>query len=379
MRMGRYNSDSETDFLEKIKTLEDRISKLERTPQAGNSGMSRGSFTVEGGGDIIVRDGGAVRALNDDGSEASMEDGRFKTISGDVSGDEEPGAIFGFVLEQSNDPGFSGRMVMFLVPPYDPTVGIDDDNLMYLEGESSGSPGSFYIQSKTTDPVGAGWIVAANLLFMGQQQIFLNAQAGNVFINASGDVLINPSSLNTFVTYQNTASAANCNLAVNGLIQRSTSSVRNKVDVEDLDIDTEAVLQLRPRTWRDKKEAESAPEGETTRRYVGLVAEEVAEHLPAFVEYDENGDPDYVSYDRLAVALLAVVQELSQQVQELAELNDLTLGRRARSGIVVGSQPPPTVPSRPEPTPMDPPTRPSREEIIRVLEERRGGGRRASR
>ena len=50
---------------------------------------------------------------------------------------------------------------------------------------------------------------------------------------------------------------------------------------------------------------------------LGLIAEEVAEVYPEFVQYDENGEPIGVNYSRLTAALIGAVKELNEQLQEL--------------------------------------------------------------
>lgn len=125
-------------------------------------------------------------------------------------------------------------------------------------------------------------------------------------------------------TNATTASAANCFIdSSNQTIRRSTSSLRYKVDVETAALDTELLLQLRPVTFRDRGEAEE--HGEGTRRYLGLIAEEVHElGLTQLVQYQTDPDapdsgerPDGVQYDRLTVALLGIVKDLSARVAEL--------------------------------------------------------------
>jgi hypothetical protein len=111
-----------------------------------------------------------------------------------------------------------------------------------------------------------------------------------------------------------TASAANAVLnngssPANELL-RSTSSMRYKTDVMDIDEDWRRVVRaLRPITYRSR-----APADDPSKRWYGLVAEEVSEIEPRLVHYtrDDAGNdlPDSVQYDRLAVILLKAVQEL---------------------------------------------------------------------
>jgi hypothetical protein len=91
---------------------------------------------------------------------------------------------------------------------------------------------------------------------------------------------------------------------------RSTSSVRYKTDIADLDADWSRILRgLRPITYRSK-----APADNPALRWLGLIAEEVSEVDPRLVHYtrdpDGNEVPDAVQYERLTVLLLKAVQEL---------------------------------------------------------------------
>jgi hypothetical protein len=97
------------------------------------------------------------------------------------------------------------------------------------------------------------------------------------------------------------------NLTVTGTITES-SSLKLKENVETSEGNLEKVVNLRPVTYNKIG-------SQTTE--LGLIAEEVAEVYPEFVQYDENGDPIGVNYSRLTAALIGAVKELTNQVQEL--------------------------------------------------------------
>jgi len=97
------------------------------------------------------------------------------------------------------------------------------------------------------------------------------------------------------------------NLTVTGTITES-SSLKLKENVETSEGNLEKVVNLRPVTYNKI--------GSETKE-LGLIAEEVAEVYPEFVQYDENGDPIGVNYSRLTAALIGAVKELTNQVQEL--------------------------------------------------------------
>ncbi|MFJ2297391.1 tail fiber domain-containing protein [Oerskovia paurometabola] len=111
--------------------------------------------------------------------------------------------------------------------------------------------------------------------------------------------------------------AANCGINGDGTILRSTSARRYKQDIEDLVVDPDVVLQLRPRTWRDRGEIDRDPE--CTTRYPGFIAEELVEAgLEQFVVYTPEGEVDAIAYDRLTAALVPVLQRQQRQLDEQA-------------------------------------------------------------
>jgi len=87
-----------------------------------------------------------------------------------------------------------------------------------------------------------------------------------------------------------------------------SSSKRYKKDIEDLKVDADEVLKLRPVTFKWK---------ETSYKDIGLIAEEVDEVSKDLVVYDAEGKPDAVKYDRVALHLLAVVKDQQKRITEL--------------------------------------------------------------
>jgi hypothetical protein len=97
------------------------------------------------------------------------------------------------------------------------------------------------------------------------------------------------------------------NVTIGGFLTES-SSIKLKENVETSEGNLEKVVNLRPVTYNKIG-------SQTTE--LGLIAEEVAEVYPEFVQYDENGEPIGVNYSRLTAALIGAVKELTNQVQEL--------------------------------------------------------------
>jgi hypothetical protein len=103
------------------------------------------------------------------------------------------------------------------------------------------------------------------------------------------------------------ALTVNGNLTVNGTITEN-SSIKLKENVETSEGNLEKVVNLRPVTYN--KIGSQITE-------LGLIAEEVVEVYPEFVQYDENGEPIGVHYSRLTAALIGAVKELTQRIETL--------------------------------------------------------------
>ena len=169
-------------------------------------------------------------------------------------------------------------------------------------------------------------------------------------LQACGDAKANYSPFASFPTVGTTASAANAFLdnaaSPKNRLLRSTSSIRYKTDVEDLEHPrADAILGLRPVWYRSLAEADPSEWS-----YYGLIAEEVAEIEPRLVTWTYPADayetveetievdgeeltrvvtklkqgavkiPDGVQYDRLAVLLLDIAKRQEQRIAALESL-----------------------------------------------------------
>jgi hypothetical protein len=97
------------------------------------------------------------------------------------------------------------------------------------------------------------------------------------------------------------------NVTVRGAITEQ-SSLRYKENIINLESITEKVDKLRP--VRYNKIGNTATE-------IGLIAEEVAEVFPEFVNYNAKGQVESLNYTRLSVVLLQTVKELSDKINKL--------------------------------------------------------------
>lgn len=111
-----------------------------------------------------------------------------------------------------------------------------------------------------------------------------------------------------------TASAGNVFVSAAGQLLRSTSSRRYKDQIEPLSIDDSAavITSLAPITYRSRAE-----DDDPDRRWLGFIAEDVADVDLRLVELSEAGEPESVAYDRLVVHLVNVCQQLQERLAAL--------------------------------------------------------------
>ena len=152
----------------------------------------------------------------------------------------------------------------------------------------------------------------------------LNTGSGSYYLNNSGSLNIHDASVSQYIYnpgHATTSSAANAYLnASTGLLARSTSSLRYKVDVQPQVIPLESILALEPKSFFDKGQVEEKGNTDGLPRILGLIAEEVAE-IPVLADLlmnkNEEGQPDSVNYDRIAVALIPLLKDLNARLLKL--------------------------------------------------------------
>jgi hypothetical protein len=95
-----------------------------------------------------------------------------------------------------------------------------------------------------------------------------------------------------------------------GQLGTISSSIRFKEDVRDMADASDALLQLRPVTFRYKGRPETREE-----RHYGLVAEEVSEVVPELVAHSADGEIETVKYHELPAMLLNELQKQQRRLQ----------------------------------------------------------------
>lgn len=121
--------------------------------------------------------------------------------------------------------------------------------------------------------------------------------------------------LRSLFTYSRQVTASTRALLIDsaGNIGNSTSTRRNKHEIESYKIDSDALLKLDVKTF--KYNLELSPEQSVQ---YGFIAEEAQElGLDELIQYDETGIPSYFSYEKLPIFLLQLVQELKAEIDQL--------------------------------------------------------------
>lgn len=110
------------------------------------------------------------------------------------------------------------------------------------------------------------------------------------------------------------SSSANVYVSSGGFIRRSTSSRKYKTDIEDLpDESADKIFSCRPVQFKSLCDDDNK---DKTR--FGLIAEEVAEHLPELVSFGENNnEPEGVEYDHFVSLLINVAKRQRDKIMTL--------------------------------------------------------------
>ena len=128
--------------------------------------------------------------------------------------------------------------------------------------------------------------------------------------------------------YATTTSSANAYInSSTGLLARSSSSLRYKLNVEPQIIPNQSILALAPKSFIDKASADAQGSTDGLPRILGLIAEEIAE-IPVLADLlmnkNEEGQPDSVNYDRVAVALIPLLKDHEARLAKLEGANGTT-------------------------------------------------------
>jgi hypothetical protein len=174
--------------------------------------------------------------------------------------------------------------------------------------------GGTYIDSSTNIIYTTGGLYTSGQ-FQGSNGIYISGGASTFLANVTvAGYLYNTG-------YFSTTGAANMRINTSsGLIAYTSSSQRYKVEIEPQTIPVQSVLGLVAKSYVDKTEYEQNNNSSAgLQRWIGLIAEDIAE-LPVLkdllVEY-KNNEPNSVYYDRVAVALIPLLQDHETRLAKL--------------------------------------------------------------
>lgn len=220
----------------------------------------------------------------------------------------------------TSSPAFTGNTTFASTTAPAVSIKIDssvDSGVLALRGRTNDGAALLYFQNN------AG--TANNCYVVGfnnQMELYGANYVGPLIISATGLLTSQP-------TYDNTAAGSAVVVTSAGLLRRTSSSLKYKQDIEDLQytLVVNAVENLRPVWYRAK---DPSGDDKPAWSHVGLIAEEVALVEPRLVRYRtvevtetdgvrtetplETPEPEDVDYGRLAVLLLAEVKELRARV-----------------------------------------------------------------
>ena len=256
-------------------------------------------------GGIHIGEANGIRAWNSSGQLTMRLNGSDNFISGTIATGRsgQPAAILTPVV---GGGGQLGGGVWF---SSDGGLGNDQAAIYsYLDG-------NIHIRPKDTTPKGTVFI-DGNLM-VGDKTTFATSLYAN-------EAIISYGTLSTLKPGRGTSSTANAIIeSGTGTIRMTASSRRYKQEIEDWSPSAEDVLKLRPRSWKERKGLRpDMPDYQDPNRYVGFIAEEVADAgLEELVVYadDENGvyGPDNLNYDRIPAAQQVVLVDHEERLSAL--------------------------------------------------------------
>lgn len=116
--------------------------------------------------------------------------------------------------------------------------------------------------------------------------------------------------------------SANLVMDGSGNIKKVSSARKYKTKIEHLDELSEKakrMLEITPAKWVDK---EALKHYDDDSNYYGFIADEFHElGLTEVVQYNDNGEVDSLSYDRLAIYLLPLIKDLYKEIADLKSKN----------------------------------------------------------
>jgi hypothetical protein len=125
-------------------------------------------------------------------------------------------------------------------------------------------------------------------------------------INRSGNLQV-PAMYN-----QTSAAAANVVVGTGGDLYRSTSALKYKQDIRDLE--SVDLTKFRPVRYKSKCETD-----DQTKDHIGFIADSYVNTYPELVAFGAGGEVEGFAYERMTAVLCKVIQQQQNMIQELAD------------------------------------------------------------
>ncbi len=257
--------------------------------------LSSGDLTLDVAGEIVFDADGGNFFFNDGGTSI----GRLRNVSSDfvISSEvSDKDLIFkgndgGSVIEAMRiDISAGGNVGIGTASPSQKLHVEGAGNHFILLNNSSTNDG-FYFKAGT-----------------GESAIQTNGGSHTLKFYTSGNERMSIDDAGRFrvpnVYSSTTGSGANINVASDGRMERSTSSLRYKNTIKDATHGLADLLKLRSVTYKGNNDGDIV--------FGGLIAEEVHDAgLTEFVQYDDDNKPDALAYGNMVALCVKAIQELS--------------------------------------------------------------------
>lgn len=166
-----------------------------------------------------------------------------------------------------------------------------------------------------------------------------NGYSANIYVEHNAgdgdDVVYIPHRINSQAVADNTSSSApNGYITTNGYFARSTSSSkRYKADIQDLkdeELDVKKLLDVPIRQFKYKDGYIKKTDKRYKKNIPGLIVEELEEHFPIAVDYNEDNQPEMWNNQILVPSMLKLIQDQAKKIDNLEkEINALKERRDA--------------------------------------------------
>ena len=266
--------------------------------------LTTGSFNTAIGAGTLVLNTGDENTATGVGALLLNTTGAFNTANGTVAllNNTEGGfnSAFGWEALSSNTTGGSNTAIG--------NTALQNN----IDGFSNTAIGGGALNSNTTGSSNTALGTLAGGNSTGSSNVFIGASMTGVAGESNACYIAS-------IFGQTSVNGVTVLINSNNKLGTTTSSKRFKEDIKPMNKASEALLALKPVTFRYKKEIDPAG-----TRQLGLVAEEVEKVNPDLIVRDKEGKPYSVRYDQVNAMLLneflkehATMQELKNEIAAL--------------------------------------------------------------